>query len=481
MAAVPSRESLMDADSEQGSFGPVLRRLRLEARMTQEELAERARLSVESISALERGTRRNPYRETIRMLGNALGLSDTERRELHASVKRPRPPSAKESASHPDAQPAVPGGPVPIAGSRHNLPLSRTSLIGRETAIAEVAGALEDGQLVTVIGPGGIGKTKVAISAGDRALEWAEVRLVDLAPLTRESAVAPAIMQALGVQPSPNRSLLPTLLARLKERRLLLILDNCEHVIAEAAALTDALLAGCPRLRILVTSREPLRIAGERTYRLPPLLFPPQHEARGLTACDAAKYPALMLFAARAREIDVGFALGDDTAPVVAEICRRLDGIPLAIEMAASRVKLLGPRQLRDRLDERFRMLTGGSRDASPRQQSLQALIDWSHELLNEQERVLFRRLAIFAGGFTLEAAVAVGGGDDLDAIDVLDVLAALVDKSLVLADHNGEALLYRFLESTRLYAREKLQAAGERDRCARRLLQSESPDFVTK
>jgi predicted ATPase len=203
------------------------------------------------------------------------------------------------------------------------------------------------------------------------------------------------------------------------------------------------------------------------TYRMPALELPSDSDAARLTADEIARYAATVLFVDRARAVDNRFAPSDENAPIIADICRRLDGIPLAIELAASRVRILSPRQLREHLNERFRVLTGGSRDVLPRQQTLRATLDWSHDLLDERERTLFRRLGISVNGFTLEGAVAVGGGDEMSALDVLDVLASLVDKSLVLAEPAGDALRYRLLESARAYAREKLEAAGERERCA--------------
>jgi predicted ATPase len=249
----------------------------------------------------------------------------------------------------------------------------------------------------------------------------------------------------------------------------LLILDNCEHVIAEAAALADALLRGCPHLRIFATSREPLRIAGERAYRLPSLRFPMPQEAFGLTAAGAAGYAATMLFAQRAQASDQRFALSDDNAPIVAEICRRLDGIPLAIELAAARVNILSVWALSQKLDQRFRILTGGDRTVLPCHQTMRALIDWSYDLLTAPEQRLFERLAVFAGGCTLAAATDVCDDDAVDELGLLELLTSLVDKSLVVADLDGPEPRYRLLESSRQYAREKLAARGEATRVAHR------------
>jgi len=262
----------------------------------------------------------------------------------------------------------------------------------------------------------------------------------------------------LGTGADPVKSLTRALSAK----RALLIFDNCEHLIDAAAGLIATLLADCSKINVLASSRQALGIGGEVSYRMPSLGVPSEPAASHFSALDSAQYAATALFAERARAADRRFALTDENAPIVADICRRLDGIPLAIELAATRVKILSPRQLRERLDERFRVLTGGGRDVMPRQQTLRALIDWSYDLLDERERMLFRRLGIFVNGFTLEGVVAVGGGEDLDELDAFDLLASLVDKSLVLAEPAGEATRYRLLESTRVYAREKLQAAGE-------------------
>jgi predicted ATPase/transcriptional regulator with XRE-family HTH domain len=447
------------------AFGALLRRHRMAAGLSQELLAERAPMSVNGISALERGERRSPYRETVLLLAKALDLTPAAAVEFEAAAARPRRPHARvlpqAAASDGGAEPAT------------NLSLQRTSLVGREAEIADIVGFFQDCRLVTLTGAGGVGKTRTALAVGENLVAdmKAGVWLVELAPLAQGSFVLGSVARALNIQEPPNRPLLETLLAYLKQKSLLLILDNCEHVIAEAAAFADALLRGCPNLRVLATSREPLRIAGEQLYRLPSLSMPTPQEASRLTAREAADHAAILLFVERAKAIDHRFTLSDDTAPVVADICRRLDGLPLAIELAAARVKVLSLRQLHERLEERFRVLTGGSRNALPRQQTIRALIDWSYDLLDERERTLFRRLGIFVNGFTLEGAMAIGSGHELDELEVFDVLASLVDKSLVLADLTVDALRYRLLKSTRAYAREKLDLAGERESSAARHL----------
>ena len=255
-----------------------------------------------------------------------------------------------------------------------------------------------------------------------------------------------AIASGLGVRPEPNRPLLETLLAYLKNRALLLILDNCEHVIAEAAHVAGTLLANCARVRILATSREPLKVAGEHTYRLPSLSLP----------------SAVALFTDRARAADHHFELSDENAPIVAELCGHLDGIPLAIELAAARVNLLSLRAIAEKLSDRFRLLSGGERSALPRQQTMRAAIDWSYDLLGSPEQRLFERLSVFAAGCTLAAATALYATEDVAEDDVLEVLSSLVDKSLVVVEFEEDEPRYRLLESFREYAREKLAARGE-------------------
>jgi predicted ATPase/DNA-binding CsgD family transcriptional regulator len=355
----------------------------------------------------------------------------------------------------------------------NNLPVQRTRLIGRKAEIDEIVGFLGVSRLVTVTGSGGVGKTRTALAVGHAHLQdlAAGVWFVDLAPLSPGPFLEAAIARVLGVKESSKRPLLETLVAFLKPQSAVLMLDNCEHLIAEAAVVAGALLGGCPNVRILATSREPLRIAGEQTYRLPSLPVPTAAEAVKLTAMRAADFAAVELFAQAARAIDRGFALSDDNAGIVAEICRRLDGIPLAIELAASRVNILPVRALSQKLDQRFAILTGGDRTALARHQTMRALIDWSHDLLDARERTLFRRLGIFVNGFTLDGAVGVACGGDLAQDDVFAALASLVDKSLVFTETHGEAVRYRMLESTRAYACEKLEAAGElRESVTRRL-----------
>ena len=353
----------------------------------------------------------------------------------------------------------------------NNLPLQVTSFVGRERELAEVVRLLATTRLLTLTGTGGTGKTRLALLAAAEAVEGYPdgVWFVDLAPLAAGALVPDAALAAVGAPgraDGPGAPAAPEarLVAHLRPWRALLVLDNCEHVLEAAARLADAVVRGCPGVRVLATSRELLGLAGETAWRVPSLGLPDPDAAPGPAALEASG--AGRLFLERARAAQPAFALTDANAPAVAEVCVRLDGIPLALELAAARVRVLTPEQLAARLGDRFRLLTGGGRTALRRQQTLQAAVDWSHDLLAEPERALFRRLAVFpggaTGGFPLEAAEAVGAGDPLEAAEVLDLLAGLVDKSLVLAEARGAEERYRLLETLRQYAEERLLQAGE-------------------
>ncbi len=320
--------------------------------------------------------------------------------------------------------------------------------------------ALHATRLLTLVGAGGIGKTRLSLQvAADLLDEYPDgVWFVELAPLTDAHLVPQAVASALGVKEETGRPVTEALVEHVVDRQLLLVLDNCEHLVEACATLADRLLRAGPRLRILTSSRQPLRVSGEATFQVPALGVPAPQDR---IAADAMpRYPAVQLFVDRATSARPAFRLTDHNAGAVAAICRHLDGIPLAIELAAARMRALSVENIADRLSDRFHLLTGGNRTALPRQQTLRALIDWSHDLLDEQERVLFRRLAVFAGGWTLDAAEAVGAGDGLRQDDVLDRLTDLVDKSLVTLD--PEAGRYELLETIRQYAEERLDAAGE-------------------
>ena len=439
----------------------LLRHYRLAAGLSQEALAERARMSTEGISALERGYRRTPQRETLSLLAGALALNDERREEFEAAAARSV--LLGRGAS-------VTVGPW-ADGPSASLPLALTSFVGRESELDEIAMLVGERRMVTLTGAGGIGKTQTALRVATALRGSANIAVcfIGLASISDPSFVVGAIASALRVQEVPNRPLLETLLAYLDNKALLLILDNCEHVITEAAIIATRLLIGCPRVRILATSREPMRAAGEYCYRLPSLSLPSPEASRQLSATDATVYGAIVLFTDRARAANHRFTLADENAPIVADLCRRLDGIPLAIELAAARVSHLSLNVLVQKLDDRFGVLTGGERTALPRQQMMRTTIDWSYDLLAAPEQRVFERLSVFAGGCTLAAAAAVCGGEETAEVEVFNLLSSLVDKSLVVADLQGIEPRYRLLESFRQYAREKLASRSERDAVAHR------------
>jgi len=371
-------------------------------------------------------------------------------------------PVTHEEASR-TAEPAL-LAPMPAAPGdiiAHNLQQLLTSLIGRSEELATLKEQLKSHRLVTLTGAGGIGKTRLAIETGLQALSSYPdgVWLVDLAPI-RDGVVAALVSEVLGVGHAGDS--LGGLAAAIKAKRLLLILDNCEHVIAESARLAETLIRACPQIAILATSRERLAIAGESVFRVPSLPLPEATD--GLTAQAARRFGAIEMFVERAAALD-GFALTDANAAVVAAICRRIDGIPLAIELAVPRLRVLSERQLARGLDERFGLLTGGSRTAVPRHQTLQALIAWSYELLSPIEQQMLRRFSVFAGATALSSIVAVVAGPDIAPPQVLDLVTSLVEKSLIMADRQHDETRYRLPESTRYFAQDKLAAAREEDR----------------
>ena len=373
--------------------------------------------------------------------------------EARLVLVRPRAAAELSTAAAYVAPPVTP----------QNLPRQLTSFVGREKEIAECARLLEHARLLTLTGAGGCGKTRLALRLAERLLEKRPggVWFVDLAPLADPERVAHAAAAAVGVREEPGRSPAWTLCDALASRRALLVLDNCEHVLRACADLVAALLTACPELALVATSREGLGVAGEQVYAVPTLSVPPAHAEPG--AARLVEYEAVALFVDRAALVQSGFTLTDARAPAVAEICRRLDGIPLAIELAAARIRVLGVEEIRAMLDDRFRLLTGGSKTALPRHQTLRATLQWSYDHLEPAEQDLFRSLAVFAGGWTLEAAAQVCGAGPEAVFEVLDLLARLVDKSLVTVERRrtGESR-YRFLETMRQYALEKLEDAGQ-------------------
>ena len=362
----------------------------------------------------------------------------------------PRPVRVSQLC-HPDLRNDFPPLRTTDAVAAHNLPAQLTSFVGRVTQITEISRSLTDDRLVTLTGAGGAGKTRLAIEiAGQMGNQFPDgVCYADLAPITHPDLVPLTVARALRLPDQPGRSITETLLRSVGDRRLLLVLDNCEHLLEASAALVNDVLAGCSRVTILATSREPLIVAGEVNWQVPSLSLTDE---------------AVELFTDRARRARPDFAVTDYNAETVTEICRRLDGMPLAIELAAARVRALTLDEIVDSLHDRFKLLTGGARTAVRRQQTLRASVDWSHALLTEPERILFRRLAAFMGGFDLDAAQAVAGATEVERFQVLDQLSLLVDKSLVVAENSSGRTRYRLLETVRQYAQEKLGESGESD-----------------
>ena len=347
----------------------------------------------------------------------------------------------------------------------NNLPQQPTHFIGREKEIDEVKALIRKTRLLTLTGAGGCGKTRLALQvAADQIEERPDgVWLVELAALTDPALVPQTTATTLGLKEQAGKSLTQTLTDHLQSRHLLLILDNAEHLLGSVARLADAILRRCPEVTLLVSSREALAVGGELTYRVPSLTMP--DPARDRTPEAVARYESVRLFVERAQLLAPQFTVTPGYAPVLASICHRLDGIPLAIELAAARVRSMSVEEVNRRLDQRFRLLTGGSRTALPRQQTLRSAIDWSYDLLNGDERVLFARLAVFTGGFSLDAVERICADAVIDESAALDLVTSIVDKNLVVAETRGSATRYRMLETIRQYARDRLLDSGEGDR----------------
>jgi predicted ATPase/class 3 adenylate cyclase len=357
----------------------------------------------------------------------------------------------------------------------NNLPAQVTSFVGREREMAEMKRIFPSTRLLTLTGPGGAGKTRLSLQVAADVLDQFPhgVWLVELSTLSDPELIPETMINAIGIREVPDKLPLNTLVDALRSRQLLMVLDNCEHLVADCARIVSTLLRGCPQVKVIASSREALNIEGETIWPLAPLMMPDlRRDQPELDADQIARLEAVQLFVERATAVNPDFRLTPENAPLVARICWRLDGLPLAIELAAARAKLLPLAQILERLDHRFRLLTGGSRSALPRQQTLGALIDWSHELLSEPERILLRRLSVFVAGRTLEMAEAVCGVEGLDSLDVFDLLCSLADKSLLVVEtpSHGETR-YTMLESIWDYADDKLVQNGEEARFRRRHL----------
>jgi predicted ATPase/DNA-binding XRE family transcriptional regulator len=452
-------------DEGRHQFGHLLRQARRAAGLTQEELAARAGLSTRGISDLERGERRAPHRETLQLLADALDLSETERLAWERARRR------RASAAEPSLGLPARDHPPP------RLPRPLSTLVGREREIREIAALLRDSEhrLLTVTGPGGIGKTRVGIAVAHAVTATfpGGIVFVDFSAIRDPALALTAIASTLGARETGGREPLALLGSLIADRRLLLILDSCEHVV-DAAPEIVALLAACPRLQVLATSRAPLHVSGEREYVLPPLQVPGQ--AEDMDPWRARQSEAVELFLLRARAARSGFDLTQANAHLVAEMCRRLDGLPLALELAAARIKILPPEIMLERLEEPLEFLTGGARDLPARQRTMRDTIRWSYQLLDAEEQTLLRALSAFVGGWTLAAAEIVGHVGPTRRAVVLDELAALVDHSLVIqlpAPAGGAR--YGFLETVREFGLESLGEYGERgsafDRHARHIV----------
>jgi predicted ATPase/DNA-binding XRE family transcriptional regulator len=449
-----AREERVMENVTAASFAALLRRYRVANGLSQEALAERAGLSARAISDLERGARRAPYRETVRLLAEALGLAPADRVALEAAVDRGRGPLARAEE------------PTEVEPS--TLPAAVTPLIGRGHEVASLQSQLRQGdaRLITLTGPPGIGKTRLALAvAAGLADDLRDgVVFAGLAPISDPRLVATTILQALGI---PDIGGQPTQRLKdiLRRKKALLVLDNFEQVVG-AGSLVGELLEACPSLAVLITSRVAVRLRGEHEFLVQPLTFPSRTEDAGhlMGAETLSSFSAVALFVERARAVRPSFTLTDKNAAAVVEICRRLDGLPLAIELAATRCNVLTPQAMLRRLDHRLRLLTDGARDAPERQRTLRAAIAWSHDLLSAEEQVLFRRLGVFVGGCTLTSVERVCDAPGDLGLDVLDGVGALVDQSLVQQgeDTDGESR-FAMLETLREYALEQLETAGER------------------
>ena len=427
------------------SFAGLLRQLRSEARLTQEELAEAARLSPRSVSDLERGINRTARKDSALLLADALGLAGPVR-NVFVEAARGRLPAGDVIAA--------------LTASRNNLPTPVDSFVGRQMELGEITEAIRAGRLVTLAGPGGSGKTRLALEAAASLMrEFADgVWFVALATISEGQRLPGTVAQVLGVSDRADEDIVDTLQAWLRNRELLLILDNCEHVVEAAGGFCERLLPTCGRLRILATSREFLDLRGEHAIQTPPLAVPDDLALASLS-------DAVQLFLARAAARAPWFQPDEADLGTVMQICRRLDGLPLAIELAAARLRALSLAQLAARLDEQFWLMIGGSRTEIPRQRTLEAVVAWSYNLLSEVEQRTFARLAVFPDHFTMEMAEAVVPGFGVGELEVVDILSRLVNKSLVTTVNAPDGLRYQLLEMLRQYGWHRLIEGGEAGR----------------
>ncbi len=447
--------------------------MRKDAGLTQQALAERAGLSLNAVNGLERGVRRHPYPHTVRSLADALGLSEGERSSLLAAVPGRGKTAAEFAATRSVLEASLPSPPTPLVGRERELGEIRDLLLGGSAP-----------RLLTLTGIGGVGKTRLAVEAAreaeDRFADGAA--LVVLASLSDPSLVATEVLRSLGLRETEGRTPGESLRYHLGEKRLLLVLDNLEHLL-EAAVEVAGLIESCPNLVVLATSRGPLRVRGEQEYPVHPLPLP--SSTLNPSEKDVLEAPSGRLFLERARAVAPDFEVTRDNAGDVAAICWRLAGLPLALELAAAKVRLLEPAALLARLDQV--LSTAWTRDLPERQRTMRSTLDWSHDLLTEKERVLFRRLSVFSGGFTLETAEEVCAFGEVEPEETLELLGRLLEQSLVTVSPDAEgSRRYGMLEPVRQYAREKLAESGEaqatRERHAERfvtLAETAKPVFL--
>jgi predicted ATPase/transcriptional regulator with XRE-family HTH domain len=418
------------------AFGDLLRTHRVEARLSQEQLADRAEVSAQAVSALETGTRRRPYATTVAALSDALGLTGRDRDEFRESSERGRAGSHPAATEPEREQSGLPGYP--------------TSFVGRSDEIVDVLELVQGHRLVTITGAGGVGKTRLVVQVAQQICRhWEDgASFVDLASV-RDPALVPAKIASALDATLGDGDVVRQLAGHLRSRHVLLILDNCEHMLSTVADIVHQIVRDCPRVTIIATSRERLGLAGEAVFRVPSLAVPDDR----VPYSDGRWFAATALFLDRAASADRAFVLDEERYRVIVDICRRLDGIPLAIELAAARLPALGLFGLREQLHRHFGILASGNRDLPERQRTMLSTIAWSYAALERHDRVILRRLAVFAGGFTLDAAETICADSRIGAQDVVLAVASLVDKSLVVPDFEGLSTRYRLLESTRAFA----------------------------
>jgi len=451
-------------------FGILLRQLRIAAGLSQEALAERARISLDTIGALERGRRQAPHRETLALICDGLGLVPDDRARLETAAAASRKvglPRINETDRI--AGPVGNAEAAAQAEAPHNLPYALNSFRGRESDLEALTKLLHARRLLTLHGAGGVGKTRLAIEAAHALLAWDGFRdgvwFVDMAAVADPEAVSASVAHTLGLREIPNEPALDSIVDALREQRVLLVLDNCEHVLDWIAHIAQRIAQTCPSVRVLVTSREALDTDGELVYQVEPLALPPRgvsRDERVRPLDELRESPAVQLFLDRAADADPRFFLASAVSDpeAIAEICERLDGLPLTLELAAARVRDLTLREICGALDSRFSLLARGKRTAQHKHRTLRAMLEWSYTLLSEGEKRVFRRLGVFAGSWNVSAAVAVCG----EAPEVVrDAVATLVSKSLVTVVHaSQEPRHYRLLETLRAFARALAVESGE-------------------